>query len=141
MRGREFLMKDAYTFDADFDAAKRAYDNMFLAYLRTFNRMGLTAIPMVAESGPIGGNMSYEFQILAQTGESAVHYDAAFEELDLTDPHLDIGRLKSLYARRTTCTIRPRARCRPSGYAQAAASRSGTSSTSAPSTPSRWAPR
>jgi prolyl-tRNA synthetase len=98
MRGREFLMKDAYTFDVDFDAAKRAYDNMFLAYLRTFNRMGLTAIPMVAESGPIGGNMSYEFQILAHTGESAVHYDAAFEELDLTDPHLDIGRLKSLYA-------------------------------------------
>jgi prolyl-tRNA synthetase len=98
MRGREFLMKDAYTFDADFDAAKRAYDNMFVAYMRTFNRMGLTAIPMVAESGPIGGNMSYEFQILAQTGESAVHYDAAFEELDLTGPHLDIDRLKSLYA-------------------------------------------
>jgi prolyl-tRNA synthetase len=98
MRGREFLMKDAYSFDLDFEGAKRAYDKMFLAYLRTFDRMGLTAIPMVAESGPIGGNMSYEFQILASTGESAVHYDAAFEEMDLSDRNVDIDRLKSLYA-------------------------------------------
>jgi prolyl-tRNA synthetase len=98
MRGREFLMKDAYSFDLDFEGAKRAYDNMFLAYLRCFKRMGLTAIPMQAESGPIGGNMSHEFQILASTGESAVFFDAAFEEIDFADENIDIERLKSLYA-------------------------------------------
>jgi prolyl-tRNA synthetase len=98
MRGREFLMKDAYSFDLDYDAAVRAYDNMFVAYLRTFRRMGLTAIPMQAESGPIGGNMSHEFQILARTGESHVFYDRAFEEIDFSAAELDIGRLKALYA-------------------------------------------
>jgi prolyl-tRNA synthetase len=71
---------------------------MFLAYLRTFKRMGLTAIPMQAETGPIGGNMSHEFQILASTGESAVFYDAAFEDVDFDAPDLDIERLKALYA-------------------------------------------
>jgi prolyl-tRNA synthetase len=98
MRGREFLMKDAYSFDLDYEGARRAYDNMFVAYLRTFKRMGLTAIPMQAETGPIGGNMSHEFQILAQTGESAVYYDAAFEQIDFNDPDLDPERLRSLYA-------------------------------------------
>ena len=98
MRGREFLMKDAYSFDLDFEGAKRAYDNMFVAYLRTFKRMGLTAIPMQAESGPIGGNMSHEFQILASTGESAVYFDPAFEEIDFAADDIDIERLKSLYA-------------------------------------------
>jgi prolyl-tRNA synthetase len=98
MRGREFLMKDGYSFDLDYEGARRAYDNMFVAYLRTFKRMGLTAIPMQAETGPIGGNMSHEFQILASTGESAVFYDAAFEEVDFEAPDLDIGRLKALYA-------------------------------------------
>jgi prolyl-tRNA synthetase len=98
MRGREFLMKDAYSFDFDFEGAKRSYDAMFLAYLRAFRRMGLTAIPMQAETGPIGGNMSHEFQILAQTGESAVFYDAAFEEIDFSARDLDIERLKALYA-------------------------------------------
>jgi prolyl-tRNA synthetase len=98
MRGREFLMKDAYSFDLDYEGARRAYDNMFVAYLRTFKRMGLTAIPMQAETGPIGGNMSHEFQILASTGESAVFYDAAFEEVDFEAPDLDIERLKALYA-------------------------------------------
>src|SRR4051812_29243322 len=88
MRGREFLMKDAYSFDVDHAAARRAYDNMFVAYLRAFKRMGLTAIPMQAETGPIGGNMSHEFQILAQTGESAVYYDAAREERALSAPAL-----------------------------------------------------
>ena len=72
MRGREFLMKDAYSFDIDQAAAERSYHRMFVAYLRTFRRMGLTAIPMVAETGPIGGNLSHEFIILASTGESAV---------------------------------------------------------------------
>src|ERR687884_831940 len=72
MRGREFLMKDAYSFDLDEAAAGVSYNKMFVAYLRTFARMGLKAIPMQAESGPIGGDLSHEFQILADTGESAV---------------------------------------------------------------------
>jgi len=72
MRGREFLMKDAYSIDVDFEAAKRAYNRQFVAYLRTFDRMGLKAIPMAADSGPIGGDMSHEFIILADTGESEV---------------------------------------------------------------------
>jgi prolyl-tRNA synthetase len=83
MRGREFLMKDAYSFDLDFAGAKRAYQKMFLAYLRTFARMGLRAIPMKAESGPIGGDMSHEFIILAETGESAVFCDRRWVERDV----------------------------------------------------------
>jgi len=75
MRGREFLMKDAYSFDLDETRARRAYDKMFVAYLRTFSRMGLTAIPMRAETGPIGGDLSHEFLILAETGESGVFCD------------------------------------------------------------------
>lgn len=98
MRGREFLMKDAYSFDVDYAGAQRSYDAMFLAYLKAFRRMGLTAIPMQAETGPIGGNMSHEFQILAQTGESQVYYDAAFEEIDFLAKDLDVQKLKSLYA-------------------------------------------
>jgi len=72
MRGREFLMKDAYSFDLDVEGARNAYRKMFIAYLRTFERMGLKAIPMAADTGPIGGDMSHEFIILAETGESAV---------------------------------------------------------------------
>ena len=69
MRGREFLMKDAYSFDIDEAAAWLSYNKMFVAYLRTFARMGLKAIPMRAETGPIGGDLSHEFIILAETGE------------------------------------------------------------------------
>ena len=69
MRGREFLMKDAYSFDLDAAGAKRSYNKMFVAYLRTFARMGLKAIPMQADTGPIGGDLSHEFIILAETGE------------------------------------------------------------------------
>ena len=69
MRGREFLMKDAYSFDIDEAAARISYNKMFVAYLRTFARMGLTAIPMRAETGPIGGDLSHEFLVLAETGE------------------------------------------------------------------------
>ncbi len=98
MRGREFLMKDAYSFDYDFAGARRSYEAMFVAYLRTFRRMDLTAIPMQAESGPIGGSMSHEFQILASTGESEVFYDQAFEELDLSGTEIDVERLTALYA-------------------------------------------
>src|SRR5690606_15786301 len=72
MRSREFLMKDAYSFDLDKDAAVKAYNRMFVAYLRTYYRMGLTAIPMRAETGPIGGDLSHEFIVLAETGESGV---------------------------------------------------------------------
>src|SRR5881275_296915 len=72
MRGREFLMKDAYSFDVSADAARRSYNKMFVAYLRTFARMGLKSIPMAAETGPIGGDLSHEFIILAETGESGV---------------------------------------------------------------------
>ena len=98
MRGREFLMKDAYSFDVDLEGARRSYDGYFLAYLRAFHRMGLTAIPMVADTGPIGGDMSHEFQILAPTGESEVYFDAAFEDIDFGDPDLSPERLKALYA-------------------------------------------
>ena len=73
MRGREFLMKDAYSFDVSVDAARIAYRKMFVAYLRTFERLGLQALPMAADTGPIGGDMSHEFIILAETGESAVY--------------------------------------------------------------------
>ena len=98
MRGREFLMKDAYSFDIDYEAARKSYDNMFVAYLRTFKRLGLTAIPMQADTGPIGGEMSHEFQILAKTGESAVYFDAAFEDVDFSADDLDVEQLKALYA-------------------------------------------
>src|SRR3974390_898447 len=82
MRGREFLMKDAYSFDIDEAAARRSYNRMFVAYLRTFARMGLKAIPMRAETGPTGGDLSHEFIILADTGESGVHVHSDFIEAD-----------------------------------------------------------
>jgi prolyl-tRNA synthetase len=88
MRGREFLMKDAYSFDVDEAAARRSYDKMFVAYLRTFARMGLKAIPMAAETGPIGGDLSHEFIILAETGESGVYCNR--DVLDLPVPGDDI---------------------------------------------------
>jgi prolyl-tRNA synthetase len=87
MRGREFLMKDAYSFDLDEAAARRSYQRMFVAYLRTFARMGIRAIPIRAETGPIGGDLSHEFLVLAQTGESAVYCDRAV--LDLPIPAAD----------------------------------------------------
>ena len=74
LRGREFLMKDAYSFDADFAGARHSYNRMFIAYMRTFARMGLEAIPMQADTGPIGGDLSHEFIVLAPTGESDVFY-------------------------------------------------------------------
>jgi len=80
MRGREFLMKDAYSFDLDTEAARRSYNQMFIAYLRTFARMGLKAIPVRAETGPIGGDLSHEFNVLAETGESAVYCHRALLE-------------------------------------------------------------
>jgi prolyl-tRNA synthetase len=106
MRGREFLMKDAYSFDLDATGAKRSYNKMFVAYLRTYARMGLKAIPMRAETGPIGGDLSHEFIILAETGESAVYCDKAWLETDIlaedvdyaADLEPDFKRWTSLYA-------------------------------------------
>jgi prolyl-tRNA synthetase len=89
MRGREFLMKDAYSFDFDAAGARAAYNRMFVAYLRTFARLGLKAIPMQAESGPIGGDMSHEFVILADTGESAVYCSRALLELPIPSEDTD----------------------------------------------------
>jgi len=89
MRGREFLMKDAYSFDMDYESALVAYNKMFVAYLRTFARMGLKAIPMEAETGPIGGNLSHEFIILAETGESEIFCDRDFIEHDVLASAVD----------------------------------------------------
>jgi prolyl-tRNA synthetase len=89
MRGREFLMKDAYSFDIDEPAARRSYQRMFVAYLRIFARMGLKAIPMRAETGPIGGDLSHEFIILAETGESGVYCNADILDLPIPDETID----------------------------------------------------
>jgi len=80
MRGREFLMKDAYSFDLDEAGARHSYNRMFVAYLNTFARMGLRAIPMQADTGPIGGDLSHEFIVLAPTGESEVFYHSNWEK-------------------------------------------------------------
>jgi prolyl-tRNA synthetase len=82
MRGREFLMKDAYSFDLDEAGARQSYYRQLLAYLRTFQRLGIKAVPMKAASGPIGGDLSHEFIVLAPTGESEVFYDSDFEAFD-----------------------------------------------------------
>ena len=82
MRGREFLMKDAYSFDIDYENARNSYNRMFVSYLRTFARMGLQAIPMQADTGPIGGELSHEFIILAETGESEVFCHKDYLEFD-----------------------------------------------------------
>jgi prolyl-tRNA synthetase len=85
MRSREFLMKDAYSFDLDYAGARHSYNRMFVAYLRTFARMGLRAIPMVADTGPIGGNLSHEFIILASTGESEVYCHRDYLDFEIPD--------------------------------------------------------
>jgi prolyl-tRNA synthetase len=89
MRGREFLMKDAYSFDVDEAAGRHSYNQMFVAYLRTFARMGLKAIPMRAETGPIGGDLSHEFIVLAETGESGVFCDKRVLELPIPGEETD----------------------------------------------------
>ena len=102
MRGREFLMKDAYSFDLDEAGLKASYEAMFVAYLRTFARLGLQAVPVRAPTGPIGGNLSHEFHVLAETGESALFYDAALEDVTheelLSADASTIARLTDLYA-------------------------------------------
>jgi prolyl-tRNA synthetase len=89
MRGREFLMKDAYSFDVDKEGAIHSYNQMLVSYIRTFERMGLKAVPMRAESGPIGGDYAHEFLILAETGESQVFLDRNLVELSLGDRWID----------------------------------------------------
>ncbi len=106
MRGREFLMKDAYSFDLDEAAARRSYQKMFISYLRAFSRMGLKAIPMAADTGPIGGDMSHEFIILAETGESEVFCDRTLVDMAAPGDEVDyeadltpvIEQRTSLYA-------------------------------------------
>ncbi len=105
MRGREFLMKDAYSFDVDEAGARKAYNRMFVAYLNTFARLGLKAVPMRADTGPIGGDLSHEFIILAETGESQVfcHRDlvdmpAPGPDVDWDDLQAEVDRRTALYA-------------------------------------------
>ena len=106
MRGREFLMKDGYSFDMSFEEARTTYNKMFVCYLKIFNRMGLKAIPMTAESGPIGGDMSHEFLILADTGESQVFCDRAILDYSISDSSIEyksdlqptVDKWTSLYA-------------------------------------------
>ena len=96
MRGREFLMKDNYSFDLTQEEAKISYNKMFTAYIKTFLRMGLTPISLRAETGQIGGDLSHEFQILAKTGESTLYYD---KELETLDPEIiNPEKLQSYYA-------------------------------------------
>jgi prolyl-tRNA synthetase len=103
MRGREFLMKDAYSFDVDEAAARKSYNRMFVAYLRTFARMGLQAIPMRAETGPIGGDLSHEFIVLAETGESGVYCDRDVLNLPVPDETVDYdGDLTPIIAQWTS---------------------------------------
>ena len=90
MRGREFLMKDNYSFDLDHASAVKSYNKMFVAYLKTYARMGLKAIPMAADSGPIGGDMSHEFIILAETGESEVYCHKDWLDVDVLSQDIDI---------------------------------------------------
>ncbi len=109
MRGREFLMKDSYSFDLNYDGAKTAYNKMFVSYLRIFARMGLKAIPMAADTGPIGGDLSHEFIILADTGESEVYCDSDFVDFDVLGSDVEyqdndglkkiVNHFTSLYAR------------------------------------------
>jgi prolyl-tRNA synthetase, family II len=99
MRGREFFMKDAYSIDLDQDTARETYKAMMRAYVRTFRRMGITAVPVRADSGPIGGNLSHEFQVIAKTGESALFYEARLETLmNRQGDHVDVDEIMSIYA-------------------------------------------
>ena len=105
MRCREFYMKDAYSFDLDDKSAKNSYNKMFFSYLKTFKRLGLKAIPMAADTGPIGGDLSHEFIILAETGESKIYadkkiFDVSLESYNFADNSLEKMRkdFSSIYA-------------------------------------------
>ena len=96
MRGREFYMKDAYSFDVSDEEAFYSYNKFFLSYLRTFKRLSLTAIPMAADTGPIGGNLSHEFIILADTGESKIFTDKRIFDLNSNDTELEKKSLQQM---------------------------------------------
>jgi prolyl-tRNA synthetase len=98
MRGREFLMKDAYSFDLDYAGARHSYNKMFVAYLRTFARMGLKSIPMIADTGPIGGDLSHEFIILADTGESEVYCHRDYLDFAAPDKSVNFDDVAGLQA-------------------------------------------
>ena len=100
MRCKEFFMKDAYSFDLSDEEAKKSYNKMFFAYLNTFNRLGLTAIPMEADTGPIGGDLSHEFIILAETGESKIYSDKRIFDIDIkkfSNEESSINKLRKKY--------------------------------------------
>jgi prolyl-tRNA synthetase len=140
MRGREFLMKDGYSFDIDEAAAKHSYNQMFVAYLRTFARMGLKAIPMRAETGPIGGDHSHEFIVLAETGESGVFCGSRrpMSTIAVISRASSISGPRSMRRLKTSTTPRgSKAKCRPSGGSTLAVSKSARSSISAPNIPTR----
>jgi len=96
MRCREFFMKDAYSFDLDDASAKSSYNKMFFSYLKTFKRLGLEAIPMAADTGPIGGDLSHEFIILAETGESKIYTDKNIFEIDLNNYSFNNSSLEKM---------------------------------------------
>lgn len=96
MRGREFLMKDAYSFDVDEAGARHSYNKMFVAYLRTFKRLGLTSIPMRADTGPIGGDLSHEFIVLADTGESQVFCHKNYLDMAVPDANVNFDDIAGL---------------------------------------------
>jgi len=96
MRCREFYMKDAYSFDIDENQAKQSYNKMFYAYLKTFNKLELQAIPMAADTGPIGGDLSHEFIILAETGESNVYADKKIFDIELKNYKFDRSSLEKM---------------------------------------------
>ncbi|ABV74865.1 prolyl-tRNA synthetase [Rickettsia akari str. Hartford] len=97
MRGREFLMKDAYSFDINEENAVKTYNQMYKAYINTFRDLGVFAIPVIADNGPIGGKLSHEFHIIAETGESTIYYDKRFKTLK-DNPDIDVDEIKSWYA-------------------------------------------
>ena len=96
MRCKEFFMKDAYSFDLNEEEAKKSYNKMFFAYLNTFKRLGLTAIPMAADTGPIGGDLSHEFVILAETGESKIYCDKRVFDIDINKHNGKDSSIKEL---------------------------------------------
>ncbi len=101
MRGREFLMKDAYSFDVDREDARRAYNRMFVAYLRTFARLGLKSVPMRADTGPIGGDMSHEFIVISDTGESKVWCHKDLVDMEVPGKDVYAGELEPIITKRT----------------------------------------
>ena len=110
MRGREFLMKDAYSFDMTLEAGMHSYNKMFVSYLKTFARLGIKAVPMRADTGPIGGDASHEFLVLADTGESGVFFDGTLHDMDWSSVDIDfdnvdaVAKLVSDYTTRYAAT-------------------------------------